>query len=758
MKAIAAPSRYGKMLLALTLSGMTLQGWKTPALVSAFSADTSTQTKITINETGEYIVKFRNGASQKTTKLRAANSGATLAESSDQHMLIRLQKTSDEQALQSLATDPNVEYIEPNIRMYATASIEDPYYSEQWGLEQIQAPAAWEAANGDAGVTVAVIDTGVDYTHPDLKGRVDTANDYDYVNNDRDAKDDEGHGTHVAGIIAAKLNSHGIAGVAGDRNVKILALKALDRDGEGNMYDVATAIMDAADLGADVINLSLGAELEDGVESAPRTITDAVQYAINKGSLVVAAAGNDAANADRYIPASIPGVVTVSAVGTDLRLATFSNYGSSVDLAAPGVDILSTYPGGRYAYMSGTSQATPFVSGVAALLKASEPALSVNELTNRLLNTAADLGKTGRDNQYGYGLVNASRAIQSDSSHPTEPDPSDASITSLKADQSKLSLPPNGSGTITLAAYLKNGTKSAVAANDVLWQTKDKKIAVVENGLVTAAGFGKTTITATYGGKTVSVPVEIAVTKLTASKSSLTMKPDGTVTVELTATYGDKSKETVAAGEVTWKSQNEDIAVVQDGAITAKNMGSTYILATYGNKTVKIRVTVSITKLVASPNKILLKPGTSSSIIITASYGDENEVVTSDVDWKTGDAKVAFYREGEIVAKGFGSTTMTATYRGKSVRISVDTRLKQLQADTTRKTLEIGQTDTPVVRAAFSDGSIEQIEEGITWTSSNEKVATVGDNGEITAKAEGSTSITARYGEKTVRISIAVAP
>ncbi|MDF2683186.1 MAG: Serine protease, in family [Brevibacillus sp.] len=756
MRAIVALSRYGKMLVALTICGMSLQSWLTP--VHADSNDTTSQSNITKSETGEYIVKLRDGAQQKTTKLRAANSGATLTDSSDNHMLIRLQKTSDEKALQSLATDPNVEYIEPNIRMYATASIEDLYYSEQWGLEQIQAPKAWEATRDSSEVTVAVIDTGVDYTHPDLRGRVDTVHDIDYVNHDRDAKDDEGHGTHVAGIIAAKLNSQGIAGVAGNRNIKILPLKALDRDGEGDMYDVATAIMDAADLGADVINLSLGAKLKDGEESAPRTITDAIEYAMDKGALVVAAAGNDAANADRYVPASIPGVVTVSAVGTDLRLADFSNYGSSVDLTAPGVDILSTYPGGRYAYMSGTSQATPFVSGVAALLKVSEPELSVKELTNRLWESATDLGKVGWDDQYGYGMLNAYRAMQADLSDPIDPDPSTVSVKSLKADQSKLSLPPNGTGIITLTAYLTDGSKSEVTDKDVEWETKDKKVAVVDNGVITATGFGKTSISATYGGKTVSVPVEISVTRLTASKTTLAMKPDGTAAVELTATYGDKSKETVAAEEATWKSQNEDIAVVEDGLITAKSMGSTYMVATYGDKTVKIRINVTITKLVASPSKILLKPGASSSINITASYGEETEVVTSAADWKTGDAKVAVFRDGEIVAKGFGSTTMTATYGGKSVRISVDTRLKQLQADAARQTLDIGQTVTPVIQATYSDGSIEQVEEGMTWSSSNEKVASIRDNGEITAKTEGRTTITGRYGSKTVRISITVGP
>lgn len=757
MKAFASCKRYSKMLLALTLCGMSMQAWMVPATARAFSANTTTHPTIPKSQTGEYIIKLRDGAPQKTIKLRALSSGATLAESSDQHMLIRLQKNSDETALESLAADPNVEYIEPNIRMYATSSIEDAYYSEQWGLDRIQAPKAWEEASGSSKVTVAVIDTGVDYTHPDLAGRVDTANDIDYVNGDKDARDDQGHGTHVAGIIAAKLDTQGIAGVTGEQNVKILPLKALDDNGEGDLYDIATAIMDAADLGADVINLSLGAELEDG-QDAPQTLTDAIDYAMEKGSLVVAAAGNDAANADRYVPASIPGVVTVSAVDTGLGLADFSNYGSSVDVAAPGVDILSTYPGGRYAYASGTSQAAPFVSGVAALLKANEPDLTVKQLTNRLLETADDLGKSGRDTLYGHGLVDAYSAIKSDSAKQPEEDPSTDTIRSLKADQSKLALPPSGSKSITLTAYMTNGSKKTVAADEAQWHSKDTKVATVDNGVVTAAGFGKTTISATYGGKTVSVQVEISVTKLTASKTTLTMKPDGTAAIALTATYGDKSKGEVAADDVTWKSQDEEIAVVQDGLVTAKSFGSTYIVGSYGGKTVKVRVSVSITKLTASSSKLLLKPGDSSSIAITAVYGDENEEVTSSVDWKTGNAKVAVFEEGSIVAKGFGSTTLTASYRGKTVRISVDTRLKQLQADATRTTLATGDTYTPVIKATYSDGSSERVEEGITWKSSNEKIAGVGENGDITANAEGTATITAQYGSKTVRISITVKP
>lgn len=759
MRTIVAKLGFKPLLLALAVCSLSAQTGLTPVYAASTDMDTPSPSHeaagVPTSETGEYIVKLREGSAKQTTKLRSMTKGAVYTEQTDQHMLIRLDGRTDAEVLNSLAADPQVEYIEPNMRMYATSTIDDTYYSEQWGLGQIQAPEAWEEVTGDAQVTVAVIDTGVDYSHPDLKGRVNTANDYDYVNKDKDAKDDEGHGTHVAGIIAAQLNAQGIAGVAGNSSVKILPLKVLDAEGEGDLYDVASAIMDAADLGADVINLSLGAELGDNQKKAPQTLVDAITYAMKKGALVVAAAGNESSNADRFVPASIAGVVTVSAIDSDRTLADFSNYGSSVDIAAPGVDIISTYPGGRYVHASGTSQATPFVSGVAALLKTKEPDLTVKELTDRLLATATDLGKTGRDSLYGYGLVNAYRAVQADSSDselPEEP----ASVKSVKADRSKLSLSPNHTGTITLTATMTDGTKAAVDAKDVEWKTNNTKIAVVENGVVTATGIGKTSITAAYQGKTVTIPVEIVLTKLAASKTSLTMKPDGEATVQLTATFGDKNQTVLSPDEVEWTTQDKDIAVVQDGLITAKNIGSTYIVASYAGKSVKIRVSVSMTKLVASKSKLLLKPDESASVEITAFYGEDQEAVTSEVEWKTADARVAVYKDGEIVAKGFGSTTITASYRGKSVRISIDTRLKQLQADETRLSLQVNQTVTPVLKATYSDGSSEQIEDGISWTSSNEKVAAVEKSGEITTKAKGTATITAQYGGKSVRISLTV--
>lgn len=720
-----------------------------PSFASAVSKSLNGPKSGKSSDTGEYIVKFHEGAMRKAAMQLAGNNEATRSQGSDRPMLIRLKPDAEQDMLERLAADPAVEYIEPNIRLHATGKIADPYYPKQWGLDKIGAPKAWEQGISTSKVVVAVIDTGVDYTHPDLAGRVNTVDDFDYVNDDDDAQDDDGHGTHVAGIIAAQLDSQGIAGVAGEADVAILPLKALDAEGEGDLYDVAMAIMDAADLGADVINLSLSGTWDRDVYGEPKLMTEAVRYAMDKGALVVAAAGNEAKDAKNELPASIEGVVTVSAVDRSLRLAGFSNYGSAVELAAPGVEILSTYPDGRYAYGSGTSQATPFVSGTAALIKAQEPELDAEELAESLFDSATDLGKRGRDVQYGYGLVNAYRALKADGNAKQN------TVHSIVSSPNKLSLKPGDTSQLTITAVYEDRTKQKVTSK-VEWTSSNEKVASVKNGLVTAHAFGTATIRASYQGKTVSVPVEIAVSRLKASRTTLTMKPGGEAALAITAVYGDKSIDTVPADQIAWKSYDEEVATVDNGVVTAKNVGSTYVIATYGGKSVKIRVEVSITRLVASPASMRLKPGDSAPVELVAVYGEEREEVTPSAAWKTSNARVAVYEDGSIVSTGFGTATITASYHGKSAKISVDTRLKKLEADSTRQTLKVQETFRPVIKATYSDNTTDIPTDGIEWASTDDEVAAVDENGNITAVGVGRATISAKYGGEVVKISITV--
>lgn len=292
-------------------------------------------------------------------------------------------------------------YVEPNMKVQAQSIPNDPYWSVQWGPQKIEADWAWNTTVGDPSVLVAVVDTGVYYTHPDLAANY-IALGYDWVNNDNDPLDDHGHGTHCAGIIAAVLNNgEGIAGLA---QVQVMAEKVLGSGGGGYAEWVASGIIHATDCGADIISMSLGASGDSEL------IHDAVRYAYSSGVLVIAAAGNDNTNM-KFYPAGYDEVVSVAATDQYDGKASFSNWGDWIELAAPGVSIYSTVPFG-YATMSGTSMACPHVSGIAALVWSRHPSKTRDWVRLWLQYTADDLGDSGFDVYYGYGRVNARKAVE----------------------------------------------------------------------------------------------------------------------------------------------------------------------------------------------------------------------------------------------------------------------------------------------------------------------------------------------------------
>jgi type VII secretion-associated serine protease mycosin len=286
----------------------------------------------------------------------------------------------------------------------------DALRPQQWAFTAVNFESAWPLSNG-AGVKVAVIDTGVLGTHEDLAGSViagiDLASDaatYDPAHNGE--VDPAGHGTHVAGIIAAHANNGlGIAGAA--PGVKIMPVRVLDASGSGSSSDVAQGIIWAADHGARVINLSLGGGPSPGMEAA-------MQYARARQVLTFAAAGNSYQDGNQAsYPAAYPEAVAVAAIDSGLHHASFSNTGAYVDIAAPGDLIWSSYGQGRsqYALMSGTSMATPYATATAALVIGEKPSISANDLVHALEASATDLGAPGRDNTFGYGLINPRAAL-----------------------------------------------------------------------------------------------------------------------------------------------------------------------------------------------------------------------------------------------------------------------------------------------------------------------------------------------------------
>jgi thermitase len=277
----------------------------------------------------------------------------------------------------------------------------------------IKATTAWDAAKGDPETVIAIIDSGVDMTHPELAAKV-VSSGRDFANGDDDATDDNWHGTHTAGIAAAETNNGvGIAGVAW--NCKILPVKVTEADGTGYYSWIIDGIIWATDQGADVINLSLGGDADDPF------LEDACKYAFDRGVVIAAAAGNDFGGPVFYPAAYDKYVLAVAATDYNDEPADFSNFGPEVDVAAPGVWILGPAPQWYvgadylpYLFASGTSEATPHVAGMAALIKSLKPALKAADIMNIIRYTADDVNQStlpGRDDHIGYGRINMERAL-----------------------------------------------------------------------------------------------------------------------------------------------------------------------------------------------------------------------------------------------------------------------------------------------------------------------------------------------------------
>ena len=388
---------------------------------------------------GELLVKLRAGAPPAVRPVVRQALGAELVRTFDLNGVEHLRLApgqSLERALELLrsgAAAPWVEYAEPNYFLYADQLPDDPLLSRAWGLHNLGQSGglkdadgdvleAWQATTGSASVVVAIIDSGIDWLHPDLaaniwsnpgelagNGRDDDGNGYiddvrgwDFVNNDSDPRDDNGHGTHTAGTVGALGgNGLGLAGVAW--NVRLMPLKFLDAGGTGTTANAILAIQYAARMGVRITNNSWGGG------SRSTSLQSAIDAA---GALFVASAGNDASSTRSY-PAGYDsaGIVSVAATTATDGLASYSNYSSTwVDLGAPGDNVYSCRPGNQYGYDSGTSMAAPHVAGVAALLLAQNPGWSTAQLKSRILGTTDALAALSGRCVTG-GRLNARRAL-----------------------------------------------------------------------------------------------------------------------------------------------------------------------------------------------------------------------------------------------------------------------------------------------------------------------------------------------------------
>jgi subtilisin family serine protease len=306
---------------------------------------------------------------------------------------------AEEATIAALRRDPRVRHVERDFPVQAQLAPNDLRYPEQWALPKIGAPTAWSVITSTAAITVAVIDSGVDLTHPEFAGRVLPG--WNFVDKNDNPNDDYGHGTHVTGIIAAAGNNGiGIAGMAW--SVPILPLKVLNASGAGYGSDLILALDAARERGAKVVNISLGTTTNSVA------LQEAIDRAVAAGLLVVASAGNTGGSGNTPVyPGASFGVLSVAATDASDRRASFSTRGSTVGVAAPGVGILSTYRGGGYLTMSGTSMSSPLVAGLAALIWSRNPALTASQVRQQIIDSAVDLGVPGRDDEYGAGRIDA---------------------------------------------------------------------------------------------------------------------------------------------------------------------------------------------------------------------------------------------------------------------------------------------------------------------------------------------------------------
>jgi hypothetical protein len=315
-------------------------------------------------------------------------------------------RITDDQEISTLVAqmkgDSNIEYVEanPTLRCF-DLTINDPNYDQQWALKAINAPQAWGVTEGNSKVLIAVIDSGVEFEHPDLLDNL--VDGYNFLDEIQLPSDDYGHGTQVAGIIAAgRNNGIGICGLA--NGCRIMPLKVLDDNGEGTCADVAKAIIYAADNGCKIINLSLGTYAWSEVLKA------SVNYAAAHDCIIIAAAGNDGSS-ERCYPAAWPSVISVAAVDRDLLSCGFSNRGDYVDIAAPGKAVLTTTTNSGYELVSGTSAACAYVSGLAGLAASANMTTTAKSIRAAFLYTAQDVGDAGWEPETGMGVINCISAL-----------------------------------------------------------------------------------------------------------------------------------------------------------------------------------------------------------------------------------------------------------------------------------------------------------------------------------------------------------
>jgi hypothetical protein len=494
---------------------------------------------------GRILVKPRDGINESDLQQLFAAHGAK------QHAVINqinvrvlnVPEAASASVLGALQHNPNIEFGELDFVAKADAVPNDPYYvyNYQWHLSKIAAPSAWDVTTGSTSVIIAVLDTGIDSTHPDIAAKLILG--WNFYDNNSDTTEVYAHGTAVAGTAAAiSNNGTGVASIAW--GCKIMPIRVSDTNGYANSSVIASGLTYAADHGARVANISFGV-------SDSSTVASAAQYFQSKGGVVTVSAGNEGtfnSTADN------PYVLTVSATDSNDALASFSNTGNNVDLAAPGVSIMTAGGGGLYVSGTGTSFSAPIVAGVAALVISVNPSLTAAQVQNILKQSADDLGASGWDPSFGYGRINAYKAvIAAQSGEPADTIQPTTMVTTPSADSTVSGVVSVGIiGTdnvgVTKVEWYLNGTlisSSASASATFAWNT-----ATYSNGswILQARAYDAA---GNIGTSAINVTVQNTVPDTTAPTATITAPASGS-TVSGVVSVNVSATDNVSVTKVEW--------------------------------------------------------------------------------------------------------------------------------------------------------------------------------------------------------------
>ena len=679
------------------------------------------------SQTDGVIVKFRSTLSSASRQLSLFAAGCNQTATFPlvnglTHARITTPGQTVTQTILNLSQDPDVEYVEPNYIVSRQAIPNDPQFTSLHGLNNtgqtggtadadIDAPEAWDIETGNSNpVLVAVLDSGIDFNHQDLQsniwrnpnevanngvdddgnGFVDDINGWDFVNNDNNPQDDLNHGTHVSGTIAAVGNNGiGVTGVSW--TAQILPVKFLNRFGQGSTANAIRALNYAVALGARVSNLSYGGT------AFSQALYDTIAAANNAGHIVVAAAGNSSNNSDNFpvYPAAynLPNIISVAATNASDQLANFSNFGpTTIDLAAPGVNTLSTVPFNNYATMNGTSMSTPHVTGVVSLLLAKLPSLTAADVKSALLTTVDPLPSLAGRTVSG-GRVNAFQALSTLAPQ--------ISVTTVN-------------GMIEFAVSETTTLVASGGSAPYVWSSSNPSVAMIDAvGNLTALAPGVVQITATDNNNNSGTSAAITVTQITITPNS------GSVGVGQSLRFSA----TGGVAPYSYSVNNSAVASINaiTGELTALAVGNTTVnvIDNAGNSVSSSTITVSDISLTPQTGLI----GVGDSLQFNATGG------VPPFNWSsTNPAVASIDTSGLLSGLASGTTTVSVT---DSLGMMVNSGVVEVRAVSVAPqsgTLLIGDS----LQLSTSGGNPPY-----TWTVSDTTIATIDANGLLTASAVG---------------------